>query len=169
MLTLFNMKQMRTLNILFFFIPIFSFSQLHIGITGDIKNPIGFEVGAKKVNLFVMTSSTKSDGYTPIAYGNNSVSRKAVTNVVGITGGIKVYKELYTDLGLILSNTSDLVNVSNASKGSYSYDPNDGSAKKSEMGFVLGVSYYLEKVKFSSGINFYLSGPAFRYGISYRL
>jgi hypothetical protein len=145
-----------------------SYSQFSIGLTGDSKTPIGFEVGIKRFNMVLMTSSTKSDGYTPIAYGNNSVNRRTVNSVVGLSGGIKIYKELYTDLGLLLSSTTDKVNVSNPSKGSYSYDPGDDYPTKSEVGMILGLSYYFEKIKVSSGFNLYESGAAFKYGISYR-
>ena len=143
-------------------------AQLSIGITGDSKTPIGFEFGIKHFNLILMSSSAKSDGYTPIAYGNNSVNRRTVNSVVGLSGGIKIYKELYTDLGLLLSNTTDKVNVSSPTKGSYSYDPADGYPTKSEVGMILGLSYYFEKVKLSTGYNLYESGAAFKYGISYR-
>lgn len=88
-----------------------SHSQLSIGLTGDSKTPIGFELGIKRFNMIAMTRSTKSDGYTPIAYGNNSVNRRTVNSVVGLSGGIKIYKELYTDLGLLLSSTTDKVNM----------------------------------------------------------
>jgi hypothetical protein len=144
------------------------YSQLSIGLTGDSKTPIGFEVGIKRFNMVLMTSSTKSDGYTPIAYGNNSVNRRTVNSVVGLSGGIKIYKELYTDLGLLLSSTTDKVNVSSPTKGSYSYDPGDDYPTKSEVGMILGLSYYFEKIKISSGFNLYESGAAFKYGISYR-
>lgn len=145
-----------------------SYSQLSIGLTGDSKTPIGFELGIKRFNMIAMTSSTKSDGYTPIAYGNNSVNRRTVNSVVGLSGGIKIYKELYTDLGLLLSSTTDKVNVSNPTKGSYSYDPGDDYPTKSEVGMILGLSYYFEKVKLSTGFNLYESGAALKYGISYR-
>ncbi len=145
-----------------------SYSQLSIGLTGDSKTPIGFEFGIKHFNMVLMTSSTKSDGYTPIAYGNNSVNRRTVNSVVGLSGGIKLFKELYTDLGILLSNTTEKVNVSSPTKGSYSYDPADGYPKKSEVGMILGLSYYFEKVKLSTGYNLYESGVAFKYGISYR-
>lgn len=158
-------------NILLFFslIPLISNAQLHIGLTGDSKTPFGFEVGAKKLNLIVMISNSKSNGYTPTAYGNNSVTRKTVNSVAGISTGIKIYKELYTDLGLLISSTSDVVNVSNASKGSYSYDPDDGYVKKNEVGTIAGLSYYFDKIRLSTGINFYSSSINFKYGISYRL
>jgi hypothetical protein len=156
---------------LFFLFTLFcikSNAQLSIGLTGDSKTPIGFEVGIKRFNMIVMTSSTKSDGYTPIAYGNNSVNRRTVNSVVGVSGGIKLYKELYTDLGLLRSNTTDKVNVSSPTKGSYSYDPGDDYPTKSEVGMILGLSYYFEKIKLSTGFNLYESGSAFKYGISYR-
>ena len=159
-------------SILFTFILLFilnhSYSQLSVGIIGDSKTPIGFEVGIKRFNMILMTSSTKSDGYTPIAYGNNSVNRRKVNSVFGISGGIKIYKELYTDLGLLLSSTTEKVNVSSPIKGSYSYDPGDEYPTKSEVGMILGLSYYFEKIKVSSGFNIYESGAAFKYGISYR-
>ena len=154
--------------IFFLLISFVSYSQLSIGLTGDSKTPIGFEFGIKRFNMVLMTSSTKSNGYTPIAYGNNSVNRRTVNSVVGLSGGIKVFKELYTDLGLLLSNTSDKINVSSPTKGSYSYDPSDGYPTKSEVGMILGLSYYFEKVKLSTGFNLYESGSAFKYGISYR-
>ena len=156
---------------LFFLFTLFcikSNAQLSMGLTGDSKTPIGFEIGIKRFNMIVMTSSTKSDGYTPIAYGNNSVNRRTVNSVVGVSGGIKLYKELYTDLGLLLSNTTDKVNVSSPTKGSYSYDPGDDYPTKSEVGMILGLSYYFEKIKLSTGFNLYESGAAFKYGISYR-
>jgi hypothetical protein len=145
-----------------------SYSQFSIGLTGDTKTPIGLEVGIKRLNMVVMTSSTKSEGYTPIAYGNNSVNRRTINSIVGLSGGIKIYKELYSDLGLLLSSTTDKVNVSNPTKGSYSYDPGDDYPTKSEVGMILGLSYYFEKIKISSGFNLYESGVAFKYGISYR-
>lgn len=145
-----------------------SYSQLSIGLTGDTKSPIGFEVGIKRFNMVVMTSSTKSEGYTPIAYGNNSVNRRTINSIVGLSGGIKIYKELYSDLGLLLSSTTDKVNVSNPTKGSYSYDPGDNYPTKSEVGMIMGLSYYFEKIKISSGFNLYQSGGAFKYGVSYR-
>jgi len=156
------------LSITFLLISFVSYSQFSIGLTGDSKTPIGFEVGIKRFYMVLMTSSTKSDGYTPIAYGNNSVNRRTVNSVVGLSGGIKIYKELYTDLGLLLSSTTDKVNVSSPTKGSYSYDPGDDYPTKSEVGMILGLSYYFEKVKLSTGFNFYESGAAFKYGISYR-
>jgi hypothetical protein len=161
--------EMKQFLILFSLIPIISNAQLHIGFTGDSKTPFGFEVGAKKINLIVMVSNSKSNGYTPIAYGNNSVTRKTINSVAGISTGIKIYKELYTDLGILISSTSDVVNVSNVSKGSYSYDPNDGSPKKTDVGMIAGLSYYFDKIRLSTGINLYTSGIAFKYGISYRL
>ena len=161
------MKKIFLLAILFL-VYFNSYSQLSIGLTGDSKTPIGFEVGIKRFNMVLMTSSTKSDGYTPIAYGNNSVNRRTVNSVVGLSGGIKIYKELYTDLGLLLSTTTDKVNVSSPTKGSYSYDPGDYYPTKSEVGLILGLSYYFEKVKLSTGFNLYESGAAFKYGISYR-
>lgn len=144
-----------------------SYSQLSIGLTGDTKTPIGLEVGIKRFNMVVMTSSTKSDGYTPIAYGNNSVNRRTINTIVGLSGGIKIYKELYSDLGLLLSSTTDKVNVSSPTKGIYSYDPGDDYPTKSEVGMILGLSYYFEKIKISSGFNLYQSGVAIKYGISY--
>ena len=63
---------------------------------------------------------------------------------------------------------TDKVNVSSPTKGSYSYDPGDDYPTKSEVGMILGLSYYFEKVKISSGFNLYESGAAFKYGISYR-
>jgi hypothetical protein len=114
------------------------YSQLSIGLTGDSKTPIGFEVGIKRFNMVLMTSSTKSDEFTPIAYGNNSVNRRTVNSVVGLSGGIKIYKELFTDLGLLLSSTTDKVNVSSPTKGSYSYDPGDDYPTKSKVGMILG-------------------------------
>lgn len=120
---------MKNIFIFIFLIPLISNAQLHIGLTGDTKTPFGIEVGAKKINLIVMVGNSNSDGYTPTAYGNNSVTRKTVNSVAGISTGIKIYKEFYSDLGLLISSTSDVVNVSNASKGSYSYDPDDGYAK----------------------------------------
>jgi hypothetical protein len=145
-----------------------SYSQFSIGLTGDSKTPIGLEVGIKRFNMVVMTSSKKSDSYTPIAYGNNSVNRRTINSIIGLSGGIKIYKDLYTDLGFLLSSTTDKVNVSNPSKGSYSYDPGDDYPTKSEVGMILGLSYYFEKIKVSSGFNLYESGGAFKYGISYR-
>jgi hypothetical protein len=144
-----------------------SYSQFSIGLTGDTKTPIGLEVGIKRFNMVVMTSSTKSEGYTPIAYGNNSVNRRTINSIVGLSGGIKIYKELYSDLGLLLSSTTDKVNVSNPTKGSYSYDPGDDYPTKSEVGMILGLSYYFENIKISSGFNLYQSGVAIKYGISY--
>jgi hypothetical protein len=154
--------------IFFLLLPFIANSQLHIGITGDSKTPFGFEVGAKKINLIVMVSNSNSDGYTPIAYGNNSVSRKTVNSVAGISAGIKIYKEFYGDLGLLISSTSDVVNVSNASKGSYSYDPGDDYPKKTEVGMITGLAYYFDKIRLSTGFNLYTSGVAFKYGVSYR-
>jgi len=156
------------LSITFILISFVSYSQFSIGLTGDSKTPIGFEVGLNRFNMVLMTNSTKSDGYTPIAYGNNSVNRRTVNSVVGLSGGIKIYKELYTDLGLLLSSTTDKVNVSSPTKGSYSYDPGDNYPTKSEVGMILGLSYYFEKIKISSGFNLYESGAALKYGISYR-
>ena len=153
---------------IFFLFGLNAHSQLSIGITGDSKNPVGFEFGIKRFNMILMTSSTKSDGYTPIAYGNNTVKRRTVNSIVGISGGIKIFKELYSDLGLLLSNVSDKVYVSSPSQGSYSYDPGDGSPTKSQLGMILGLSYYFEKIKLSSGFNLYDSGISFKYGISYR-
>ena len=159
---------MKNILLLIFLIPLIVNSQYHIGITGDSRTPIGFEVGVKKVNLLVMVRSGKSDGYNPIAYGNNSVNRKTVNSVAGISAGFKIYKEFYTDLGLLFSTISDVVNVSNPSKGSYSYDPDDGYPKKSEVGMILGVANYFEKIRISTGLNLYESGVGFKYGISYR-
>lgn len=156
-------------TIIFIFLSLVSYCQFSIGLTGDSKTPFGFEVGFNKVNLILMTSSKKSEGYTPIAYGNNTVNRRTVNSVVGMSGGIKIYKELYSDLGLLLSNTSDKVNVSNVTKGSYSYDPDDGYDSKSEVGMIFGFSYYLDKFKISTGVNLFSSGSNLKYGISYRL
>jgi hypothetical protein len=155
------------LFILLFLFPIIANSQLHIGITGDSKTPFGLEIGTKKFNLIVMSRSDKSDGYTPIAYGNNTVKRNSVTNVIGVSGGIKIYKQLYTDLGLLLSSTSDVVNVSNSVKGSYNYDPDDGYAKKSDIGIIMGLAYYFEKVRLTIGYDLYQNAEL-KYGISYR-
>jgi hypothetical protein len=150
-----------------FFVFNNSYSQFSAGLSGDSKTPFGFEFGIKRFNMVVMTSSKKSDGYKPIAYGNNSVNRRTINSIIGLSGGIKIYKDLYTDLGLLLSSTTDKVNVSNPTKGSYSYDPGDNYPTKSEVGMILGLSYYLKNIKVSSGFNLYQSGAAFKYGISY--
>ncbi len=44
------------LSITFLLISFVSYSQFSIGLTGDTKTPIGFEVGIKRFNMIAMTA-----------------------------------------------------------------------------------------------------------------